>query len=82
MDYFIQPFEELTAHQQRVLLAISEENKNIFTASFAERFHLSPVSSIQRSLQKLLKKGILSKQGGVYFFDDPFFKLWINRELS
>lgn len=81
-DYFMQQLEELTTHQQRVLLAVSVENKNLFTASFAERFHLSPVSSVQRSLQKLLKKGILTKHERTYFFTDPFFKLWIERELS
>jgi DNA-binding MarR family transcriptional regulator len=78
-DYFMKQYEELTAHQQRVLLAICEENKNIFTAEFAGRFHLTPVSSTQRSVQRLLKDGILSKNADTYNFNDPFFRLWIRK---
>lgn len=81
-DYFTKQFEELTAHQQRVLLAVSEENKNVFTSDFAEKFHLSPVSSTQRSLQKLLKEGVLTKSGDIYNFNDPFFKLWLKKMLA
>lgn len=78
-DYFMKQYEELTAHQQRVLLAICEENKNIYTSEFAERFHLTPVSSTQRSVQRLLKDGILSKNADTYNFNDPFLRLWIRK---
>lgn len=81
-DYFMKQFEILTAHQQRVLLAICEENKNVFTTDFAEKFHLSPVSSTQRSLQRLLKEGILTKSSDVYNFNDPFFRLWLKKMLE
>lgn len=81
-DYFTKQYEELTAHQQRVLVAVSEENKNLFTAEFADKFHLSPVSSTQRSVQKLLKTGILTKNGASYDFNDPFFRLWVRKQLT
>ena len=80
-DYFTKQFEILTTHQQRLLMAVSEENKNIFTVDFAERFNLTPASSTQRSLQRLLKDGILSRHADAYFFNDPFFKLWIKRTM-
>lgn len=80
-DYFMKQYEDLTAHQQRVLVAVSRENKNLFTAEFADKFHLSPVSSTQRSVQRLLKTGILSKNGDTYDFNDPFFRLWISKHL-
>ncbi len=81
-DYFMKQFEELTAHQQRVLLAVSKENINVFTSDFAEKFHLSPISSTQRSLQKLLKEGVLTKSGDKYNFNDPFFRLWLKEMLA
>jgi len=80
-DYFMKQYEELTAHQQRALVAVSEDNKNIFTSEFAEKFHLSPVSSTQRSIQRLLKDGILTKDGDTYNFNDPFFRLWIRKYI-
>ena len=81
-DYFMNQYEELTAHQQRVLLAVCEENKNIYTSEFAERFHLNPVSSTQRSIQRLLKDGILSKNADSYNFNDPFFRLWLIKTIA
>lgn len=78
-DYFMMQYEKLTAHQQRVLLAICEENRNIYTTEFAERFHLTPVSSTQRSVQRLLKDGILSRNADSYNFNDPFLRLWIRK---
>ena len=81
-DYFVSQYEELTAHQQRVLLAVCEENKNIYTSEFAERFHLNPVSSTQRSIQRLLKDGILSRSADSYNFNDPFFRLWLIKTIA
>jgi|APMed6443717190_1056831.scaffolds.fasta_scaffold51713_1 AAA+ ATPase superfamily predicted ATPase len=81
-DYFMNQYERLTAHQQRVLLAVCEESKNIYTSEFAERFHLNPVSSTQRSIQRLLKDGILSKNADSYNFNDPFFRLWLIKTIS
>lgn len=80
-DYFMKQYEELTAHQQRVMVAVSQENKNIYTSDFSERFHLSPVSSTQRSIQRLLKEGILSKNADEYNFNDPFFRLWVKKMI-
>jgi uncharacterized protein len=76
-DYFITQYENLTTHQQKVLKAISIENKNIFTSGFTERHHLSAFSSVQRSLERLLKSGIILKQSDQYLFTDPFFKRWL-----
>lgn len=81
-DYFMKQYEELTAHQQRLLMAVCEENKNLFTAEFAEKFHLSPVSSTQRSLQRLLKDGMLSRTGDSYIFNDPFLRLWVKKLMK
>jgi AAA+ ATPase superfamily predicted ATPase len=81
-DYFMKQFEELTAHQQRVLLAVCEENKNVFTSDFADKFHLLPASSTQRSLQRLLKDGVLTKSGDIYNFNDSFFRLWLKRLMK
>jgi len=80
-DFFMRQYEILTSHQQRVLVAVCEENRNVFTSDFAERFHLTPISSTQRSLEKLLKEGILSKSGDTYNFNDPFFRLWLKKRI-
>jgi uncharacterized protein len=81
-DYFMKQYELLTAHQQRVLLAVTKENRNVFTAGFAEKYHLNPVSSTQRSIQKLCKEAILTKHSDTYHFNDPFFKLWLINKIS
>lgn len=82
IDYFMKQYEELTAHQQKVLLAICKENKNIYTSDYAGRYHLTPASSTQRSVQRLLRTGILSRDADVYNFNDPFFRMWLKSSMA
>jgi AAA+ ATPase superfamily predicted ATPase len=77
IDYFMKQYEELTAHQQKVLLALCQENKNIYTSEFASRYHLTTQSSTQRSVHRLLKAGIISRNADIYTFNDPFFRMWL-----
>ena len=76
-DYFLAQYESLTSYQQKVLKAIREKNSNVFTKDYSEQYHLSPVSSTQRALERLMKEGILEKQENIYQFTDPFFKIWL-----
>jgi AAA+ ATPase superfamily predicted ATPase len=76
-DYFTSQYERLTLHQQNVLKAISVENENIFNAGFMEKYNLNAISSVQRSVERLLAEGILARQQNAYLFTDPFFKMWL-----
>ena len=76
-DYFTSQYERLTLHQQNVLKAISVENENIFNAGFTEKYNLNAISSVQRSVERLLAEGILARQQNTYLFTDPFFKMWL-----
>jgi hypothetical protein len=76
-DYFTSQYERLTLHQQNVLKAISVENENIFNARYTEDHNLNAISSVQRSLERLLTEGILARQQNAYIFTDPFFKMWL-----
>lgn len=76
-DYFSSQYERLTLHQQNVLKAISVECENIFNAGFTEKHNLNAISSVQRSVERLLAEGILVRQQNTYLFTDPFFKMWL-----
>jgi uncharacterized protein len=77
-DYFSAQYERLTVHQQNVLKAICIENENIYNSGYAERYNLTAVSSVQRSVGRLLSDGILVRQESKYLFTDPFFRKWLN----
>jgi AAA+ ATPase superfamily predicted ATPase len=80
-DYFTAHYEKLTLHQQIVLKAICKENENIFSARFIEKYNLTAVSSVQRSIERLINESILDKTDNKYLFTDPFFKIWLNKML-
>lgn len=77
-DYFTSQYERLTTHQRNVLKAISSENENVFNAGFVEKYNLNAISSVQRSVERLLAEGILVRQQNTYLFTDPFFKMWLS----
>lgn len=80
-EYFANLFEILTPYQQKVLEAITVENKNIFTKEYNKRHHLSANSSTQRAIKKLLEKEILQKTENTFSFSDPFFKKWLEENI-
>ncbi|MBC8488168.1 MAG: ATP-binding protein [Bacteroidetes bacterium] len=80
-EYFANLFEILTPYQQKVLEAITVENKNIFTKEYNKRHHLSANSSTQRAIKKLLEKEILEKTENTFSFSDPFFKKWLEENI-
>ncbi len=80
-DYFYQIWEGLSNYQQKVICAISQENTNPFTLDFQNKYHLSATSTTQRAINKLLESEILQKNGAVYSFTDPLFKLFIKLRI-
>ena len=65
---------QLTARQRDLLVAVSREGKakQITGMSFVKRHHLSSASSVQKSVQALMEKQLLTHQQGVYEVYDKF----------
>jgi len=76
-DYFLSLWESLSLTQQKTLKGLAIDNKYVFTREFADKNHIMTPSGVQRSIKVLMQKGIIDKQNGEYFFEDPFFRLWM-----
>ena len=72
----------LTARQRDLLVAVSRERKvkQITGSAFIKRYHLVSASSVQKSVQALMEKQLLTHHQGVYEIYDKFMSEWLGRE--
>ena len=70
---------QLTARQRDLLVAVCREGKarQITGMAFVKRHHLSSASSVQKSVQSLIEKQLLTHQQGTYEVYDKFMSEWL-----
>lgn len=75
---FINLWENLTQKQRQLLVAIAEYGpSSIFSKDFLQKHLLGTASSIQKAVQGLMQREIVSKENGRFVFEDVFFKRWV-----
>ena len=77
-DYFLNIWQNLNINQQKVIKGLAQQNTDIFSKEYHEKFKLGSMSSTQRSVEKLINESIIDKENTDYYFEDPFLKIWIN----
>ncbi|MCJ7448582.1 MAG: ATP-binding protein [Bacteroidales bacterium] len=60
-----------------VLTGMSAGNISPLTDEFSRLYGTGAASTVFSTLQRLVKKGMIIKEGSVYSIDDPFFSRWI-----
>lgn len=80
-ELFFNMYDSATLHQRSALFALSQ-TKEIFSQDSILRYNLGTSSSVQSSVKSLVKNGIVHKDNGEYYIADPFFKIWIERNIS
>ena len=79
---YVTIWNTLPRHQKRMLIAIaSSGGANIFSRDFISDNALGAVSSVQTSVNLLMKKEIIDKENDTYYITDVFFKKWIAKEM-
>jgi AAA+ ATPase superfamily predicted ATPase len=79
---YVTIWNTLPLHQKRLLIAIaSSGGENIFSSDFITDNDLGAVSSVQTSINLLMKKEIIDKEDNTYYITDVFFKKWIRKEM-
>lgn len=84
-DYaYTRIWEMLTIDQRRTLegIAVEPATTQFFSAEFVETYGLKNPSSVQRTVQSLLKKDLLDVSDRSYHLTDNFLKLWIQGKAS
>ena len=72
----------LSARQKALLIALAHSGKNVQPTSgeFIKKYHLMSASSVQRSLNALQEKDIVTNSEGRYFIYDYFLYYWLNKK--
>lgn len=60
-----------------VLTGMSASDISPLSDEFSNLFGTGAASTVFSALQRLVKKGMIIKEGSAYFIDDPFFRRWI-----
>ena len=50
--------------------------------AFIKKYHLQTVSVITAAIRGLLEKDLITVDKGVYTIYDPFFALWLQRNIT
>jgi len=62
-----------------VLAGMSAGNLSPLADEFSRLYGSGAVSTVFSALQRLVRKGMIIKEGTSYYIDDPFFRRWIRR---
>lgn len=87
LDLFSETYSDLLERipekQREVFIAIARENKakNITSKTFIKKHHLQTVSVITAAVRGLLDKDLVTADKGEYTVYDPFFAMWIRRNM-
>ncbi len=79
-DAFRTIFEQLNANQRKVLYTLSDiDDQSILSKETMTKYDLPPKSTVNTALNSLLHKTLILKSIGSYRFENPIFKIWINK---
>lgn len=81
-EYFITLWDGFSPHQKLLLLALAKEPSiNIFSKDFIAKFDLGAVSSVQKSLKRLIELEIVDRIDNRYEISDIFFATWLRERM-
>jgi len=76
-DYFQTLWESLSTTQQKTLKGLVVHDKFVFSKEFLNQHKIHTTSGVQRSIEVLMRRGIIDKQNEIFNFEDPFLKKWL-----
>lgn len=80
-ELFFSLYDSASLHQRSVLYALSQ-TKEIFSQDTILKYNLGTSSSVQASLKALIRNNIVHKDKNLYYIADPFFKIWLQKNIS
>lgn len=80
-DYYWELTNNQSMHRKKLLFALSQDAKELYSEKTSKKYELGAASSTQKSLEVLLNEGIIEKNKGYYEFADPMYKRFIKNNL-
>ena len=75
-------WDQASAVQRTLLVALARETGRPFTAEYRERHELPPTTNVQKALGALVKREIVAGEGGIYRIVEPFLAEWVQATLG
>jgi hypothetical protein len=80
-EEFLIIYENLNLSSKKCLdIVLANQGKNLFTSETLNKNQLAS-STLKKALNTLIERGIINRENGSYYFQDVFFKQWIERRL-
>ncbi|MEA2081811.1 MAG: ATP-binding protein [Elusimicrobiota bacterium] len=80
-ELFYSWYDSVSMHQRAVLGALPQE-RGIFSNDVRLKYNLGSSSTVQASVGALVKKNFIVKDGNQYRLFDPFFEMWLIKNIS
>ena len=82
-DTFQDLMTRLTINQKSLLIAMAHADKDFqpTSGSFIKKYKLSSTSSVQRSMNALQEKDLITNVNGRYSIYDYFLELWLKSKF-
>lgn len=75
-------WDNASAVQRTLLVALARETGRPFTADYRERHELPPTTNVQKALRTLVKREVVAGEGGIYRIVEPFFAEWLRANVG
>lgn len=80
-DYYWELTNNQSMHRKKLLFALSQDAKELYSEKTSRKYELGAASSTQKSLEVLLNEGIIEKNKNYFEFADPMYKKFIKNNL-
>ena len=70
-------WDNASAVQRTLLVALARETGRPFTADYRERHELPPTTNVQKGLRTLVKQEVVAGESGFYRIVEPFLAEWL-----
>jgi hypothetical protein len=81
-SHFTSVWETLSGHQRSLLKALAVESGHPLSTDYRRRHGLTSTSTVQRSMQALLRDELVGRDGGRAWIAEPFLAEWLQQRIG
>lgn len=81
--FYQRDLETMTVYQKNFLVAVANGiNTGLTKREVLNEYHLESSANVQGIKKALIARDFIDLDGDIVYFNDPFFKLWIKRNIA
>lgn len=80
-DYYWELIVKQTTYRKKVFNAIAHNERELLSGETAQKYNLGAVSTTQKALESFIDDGLVERNNTQYEFSDPFFKMFVLKNI-